>query len=265
MKSPCIPRGCDFPAAHSMDSTWFAVDDDGQVAVFETGEGGALPKSSRFPSAGEAAEANVLEVGDLAAALLQLRAEQDPELAARMLSPAPQLHSRLSRAWQFEHEDSVRLLAALGAHFYEVNDCWAGPYFAASEVSEPIVVAALPLAMQRQLAKARLPVRFSVAPLVAPGDHVDIEAWGKWWVDTKGVVHHIERFPLSEEERAAAEEMLGVEAADSGHRNRLPALQRARFLALVDHWIHRAAAENPQVTDHPKPGVLGWLRGLLGS
>lgn len=34
---------CDFPAAHSMDSTWFAVDRDGHVAVFDTGEAGAMP------------------------------------------------------------------------------------------------------------------------------------------------------------------------------------------------------------------------------
>lgn len=33
----------DFPAAHSMDTTWFAVDKDGNVAVFETGESGAVP------------------------------------------------------------------------------------------------------------------------------------------------------------------------------------------------------------------------------
>jgi hypothetical protein len=33
----------DFPAAHSMDSTWFAVDKDGFVAYFSTGESGAMP------------------------------------------------------------------------------------------------------------------------------------------------------------------------------------------------------------------------------
>jgi hypothetical protein len=33
----------DFPAAHSMDTTWFAVDRDGHVACFETGEAGAVP------------------------------------------------------------------------------------------------------------------------------------------------------------------------------------------------------------------------------
>lgn len=33
----------DYPAAHSMDTEWFAVDEDGHVARFDTGEDGALP------------------------------------------------------------------------------------------------------------------------------------------------------------------------------------------------------------------------------
>ena len=33
----------DYPAAHSMDTLWFGVDDDGHVAVFDTGEAGAVP------------------------------------------------------------------------------------------------------------------------------------------------------------------------------------------------------------------------------
>ncbi len=33
----------DYPAAHSMDTLFFAVDKDGHVAVFDTGEAGALP------------------------------------------------------------------------------------------------------------------------------------------------------------------------------------------------------------------------------
>jgi hypothetical protein len=32
-----------FPAAHSMDTTWFAIDADGYVGVFDSGEGGAVP------------------------------------------------------------------------------------------------------------------------------------------------------------------------------------------------------------------------------
>ena len=37
----------DFPAAHSMDTYWFAIDADENVAVFDTGETGALPHSAR--------------------------------------------------------------------------------------------------------------------------------------------------------------------------------------------------------------------------
>lgn len=33
----------DLPAAHSMDTCWFAVDDEGHVAVLETGQSGARP------------------------------------------------------------------------------------------------------------------------------------------------------------------------------------------------------------------------------
>src|SRR5947209_16298751 len=33
----------DFPAAHSMDTSFFAVDKDGHVAHFSTGEAGAAP------------------------------------------------------------------------------------------------------------------------------------------------------------------------------------------------------------------------------
>src|SRR5687768_12253706 len=36
---------CDFPAAHSMDTTWFAVDRDGHVGQFDSWEAGAVPRS----------------------------------------------------------------------------------------------------------------------------------------------------------------------------------------------------------------------------
>ena len=36
----------DYPAAHSMDTEWFAVDANGHIALFDSGEGGAVPKST---------------------------------------------------------------------------------------------------------------------------------------------------------------------------------------------------------------------------
>jgi hypothetical protein len=38
-----MDHGDDFPAAHSMDTDWFAVDRDGHVAYFNSGEAGAVP------------------------------------------------------------------------------------------------------------------------------------------------------------------------------------------------------------------------------
>lgn len=38
----------DFPAAHSMDTSWFGVDENGEIAIFETGENGCLPSSATF-------------------------------------------------------------------------------------------------------------------------------------------------------------------------------------------------------------------------
>ncbi len=37
----------DFPAAHSMDTHWFAVDRDGRVAVFDSNESGPVPRGAR--------------------------------------------------------------------------------------------------------------------------------------------------------------------------------------------------------------------------
>ncbi len=53
----------DFPAAHSMDTVWFAVDADGHIAEFDTGEQGWLPAWWQFPRR-EVAEL-VQEFGEL--------------------------------------------------------------------------------------------------------------------------------------------------------------------------------------------------------
>jgi hypothetical protein len=41
----------DYPAAHSMDTEWFAIDKDGHVAFFISGENGAVPNAAG-PNAG---------------------------------------------------------------------------------------------------------------------------------------------------------------------------------------------------------------------
>lgn len=46
MSSRAIDDAFDPPAAHSMDTTWFAVDADGCVGVFESGEAGGVPNDA---------------------------------------------------------------------------------------------------------------------------------------------------------------------------------------------------------------------------
>src|SRR5262249_31913302 len=36
----------DYPASHSMDTCFFAIDRDGHVAIFDTGEAGAVPANA---------------------------------------------------------------------------------------------------------------------------------------------------------------------------------------------------------------------------
>ncbi len=41
-----LPDFADYPAAHSMDTEWFAMDDEGHVALFGSGEVGVLPETA---------------------------------------------------------------------------------------------------------------------------------------------------------------------------------------------------------------------------
>jgi hypothetical protein len=43
---PLLVRAPDYPAAHSMDTSWYAVDPAGHVAVFESGENGHAPNAA---------------------------------------------------------------------------------------------------------------------------------------------------------------------------------------------------------------------------
>src|SRR5689334_11564350 len=43
---PEAKMDADFPAAHSMDTAWYAVDHDGYVGFFDTGEEGHIPRGA---------------------------------------------------------------------------------------------------------------------------------------------------------------------------------------------------------------------------
>jgi hypothetical protein len=84
----------DYPAAHSMDTSWYAVDRDGHVAIFSSGEAGAVPMTVSSDEDREVSE--------------QLR-ETLPEggvtydLSSRFLPSLEDDARRLDRAWLMEY------------------------------------------------------------------------------------------------------------------------------------------------------------------
>lgn len=77
--APALDGGV--PAAHSMDSTWFAVDETGEVALFETGEDGAVPEAAGVVGGNGATDEGEGEVGLLGLAAVRLLEEIEDDAA----------------------------------------------------------------------------------------------------------------------------------------------------------------------------------------
>ncbi|MCB9701213.1 MAG: hypothetical protein H6711_04935 [Myxococcales bacterium] len=83
-------RSC--PAAHSMDTTWYAVDQDGFVGEFDTGEDGALPCDAVCGPEGGKFESWPLDALAIARALVQGTL---PATRAEPLTPKVTYHAVL--------------------------------------------------------------------------------------------------------------------------------------------------------------------------
>src|SRR5215213_6083823 len=80
----------DFPAAHSMDSCWFAVDKDGRVGFFQTGEAGAQPTRGLFSRPAELARRRI--AGEVPAG------DYEVDLRGRLLPDVQDKHGWLRHA-----------------------------------------------------------------------------------------------------------------------------------------------------------------------
>ncbi len=82
-------EGFDPPAAHSMDTAWYAVDAEGNIGIFETGEDGALP-SAAADTSGEYFDQSLLDcirVGRRLAALSSADVEEAIEADRKTAPP----------------------------------------------------------------------------------------------------------------------------------------------------------------------------------
>ena len=177
----------DYPAAHSMDSTWFAVDADGNIAVFDTGEGGCVPEGD-FPLGGEAGSYE-FEPSDLLARAMIARARTDERLAALLPDNVEELE-KLAGEIDFEERDM--LLRHLGVWTYDCEEPVAAPYLRRGDVRSPLRLDDLDPETRTRFSRASLPVRFAESPRLAPGEHAAVFAWSAFWLDLEGKPHPTE-------------------------------------------------------------------------
>ena len=148
----------DFPAAHSMDTEWFAVDRDGQVALFLTGEDGSMPKRAQAVSMGEVLRA----LGGSPAAVEEL---------------------------DYSYDEALLELARLGLHVYEdaSGDWFSGPYQRTHRPAKPLHVDQLPPSLRKQAKAVRLDdLRFEDKDVLQPSDHAEGYAWGSGYLAEDG-------------------------------------------------------------------------------
>lgn len=270
----------DYPAAHSMDSCWFAVDLDGNVAMFDTGEGGALPVFASFPLGGEAGGGEEFEGGQLLAAALLARAKTDAALAELLPDDEDTLRTVAEAGYWEMDLDGPRLLRSLGVWFYECDEGMAFPYVRQGTAVGPVVVGDLPADIAARFLDAKLPVRFAEEAELQPGEYGPVEAWGDAWVDRDGKAHVTESGDPKavagldvEEHRWSPPEGRDVEPAPEGDDllglvRELLELGRQELErdATATHRAAAARAASDADVDWPeKRGFVGWLKKLFGG
>lgn len=170
----------DYPAAHSMDCTWFAVDRDGCVAIFESGEAGAMPE-----------EAYGGEEDDTTPLVVALKIPIKNQYGG----PAPDWGKRL---YVYHHGNKYENWAA-------------GPYTLDSVPPNPATVDQLPAELQHQVKGARFEhLTFAETPELQPIEHMACDSWSYAYVTGDG--RKIRPVPGMEEEYA--EEYSEIEGND---------------------------------------------------
>jgi hypothetical protein len=167
------PPSSDFPAAHSMDTTWFAVDRDGHVAVFDSGEAGAVPVEGYNED-----WAPILDELTKAAGGLALDADDDD-------------------AWA----DRPNRLAAMGLFFYtheEFENGLAGPYDRTGVPETPMPGHQVPRGLLKQMVS--FDGSFADTERLQPVEHWHSDAWSEAWVSVDG--KHVTCVPGHEDEYA---------------------------------------------------------------
>jgi hypothetical protein len=138
----------DYPAAHSMDTEWYAVDQQGQVAVFISGENGHVP--------------------DVASD------ESFLEALWRFQRPGA---GEVDELWERDPEE---VFAELGLFYYDYGPYFdpVGPYERLAQPVQPLHVDQLPPEMRTTCKRIRFArINFADSELVQPLEEFDCNFW----------------------------------------------------------------------------------------
>jgi|SRR5262245_50310051 len=145
-----LRRTRDYPAAHSMDTHWYTVDVKGNVAIFDAGSSGPVPKKARGH-----------ESPDLVRLLWQLgggKSVTDPDDD------------------DFENEAAFNELVGLGLFVYECiasETDFIDAHIRSHQPARPLHLDQLPPRLRKEFAQVRLPVAdFAAAKEVQIVEHV---------------------------------------------------------------------------------------------
>jgi hypothetical protein len=133
----------DFPAAHSMDSEWFAVDRQGRVAVFFSGENGPVPKGKVQKDS----------LGDFLPRLRGMAEVEDWDNDAQVAEQG---------LYTYQYPEELGALA---------------PYERSEVPARPLHVDQLPPGLRALAKDVRLHVDFAREERVQPVEHVECDFW----------------------------------------------------------------------------------------
>lgn len=157
----------DYPAAHSMDTDWFAVDKDGHVAMFSSQEDGPVPITAPQDGGGDVLE----RIATITGRTLETGQWEMPEPASigvfnyqALLGEAP-------------------ANAGIGPEDYDEDNMAILPYKLISRPDNILNIADLPADLQAELSTYRLAdVSFAESAWVQPALHTPCQFWsmGDW-------------------------------------------------------------------------------------
>jgi hypothetical protein len=139
-----------------MDTTWFAVDRDGHVAVFDSGEAGAVPVDGYHEDWAPILDELVKAAGGK---------EHDPD----------------------DDDDRANRLAAMGLYYYaheEWENALAGPYDRTGVPETPMPGPQVPRGLLKQMVS--FDGRFAETAKLQPAEHWQSDAWSDGWVSADG-------------------------------------------------------------------------------